>query len=658
MGRTGQQMPARTKQATVQPAHATPTKVRRPVRATGSQRLRYAFDNSMSRGTPALVAWLGVLTVGMILLFTLLLLVTNWSPSQADGTKPGLARELFTTLMHTLDSGTVAGDSGTWRYLLTMLLLTLGGLFIVSALIGVIATGIDSKLVELRRGRSPVIEHDHTVILGWSDAVFTVISELTVANGSRRRPVVVVLSERDKVEMEDELREKVPDLRGTRVVCRTGSPMDIGDLALSSHHTARSVIVLSPGGEDPDSEVIKVLLALTHGVGDPDVQRPHVVVEIEDPHNLEAARLVGGDRAVVLNKQETIARLIVQTSRQAGAAAVYKELFDFDGDEIYFHSDSRLEGRTYAEAQRGYDAVTVIGVANDDGVRLNPPADTDVTGCELVVVASDNSVLTTLPLREASYDESAIVAAPVIPNGPTRTLVLGWNQRATSVIRELDAYAQPGSQLVIVSTYGDPALPPLAHYTATVDRSATSDRSTLAALDVGSFDQIIVLCYSDHLPLQKADARTLVTLLHVRDLIGSTVGDGPALVSEMMDDRNRALANVAEVDDVIVSDEIVSLMLAQLSEEGRLEVIFDELLQEAGSEIYLRPVEAYVGLGTEVSFATLVEAASRRGETALGYRTAAQAHDAAAGYGVRVNPPKSATFVPDAADRVVVLAED
>lgn len=118
--------------------------------------------------------------------------------------------------MHTLDPGTVAGDSGTWRYLVTMLVLTLAGLFIVSALIGVIATGIDSKLVDLRRGRSPVIERDHTVILGWSDAVFTVISELTVANESRRRPVVVVLSERDKVEMEDELREKLPDLRGTR----------------------------------------------------------------------------------------------------------------------------------------------------------------------------------------------------------------------------------------------------------------------------------------------------------------------------------------------------------------------------------------------------------------------------------------------------------
>ena len=73
------------------------------------------------------------------------------------------------------------------------------------------------------------------MILGWSDSVFAIVRELSIANESRRRPAVVILAEHDKVEMEDELREKVPQLRGTRVICRTGSPLDLGDLALSNH---------------------------------------------------------------------------------------------------------------------------------------------------------------------------------------------------------------------------------------------------------------------------------------------------------------------------------------------------------------------------------------------------------------------------------------
>ncbi len=74
----------------------------------------------------------------------------------------------------------------------------------------------------------------------------------------------------------------------------------------------------------------------------------------------------------------------------------------------------------------------------------------------------------------------------------------------------------------------------------------------------------------------------------------------------MLDDRNRVLAQVAHVDDVVVSGEIVSLLVTQLSEDQRLEAVFAELLAHTGAEIYLRPAEWYVQPGREVSFATVV----------------------------------------------------
>ena len=92
----------------------------------------------------------------------------------------------FKSLLHALDPGTVAEDSGHWPFLLVMLLITLGGLFVVSALIGVIATGLDSRIEEMRKGRSVVLEENHTLILGWSDTIFTVLSELEIANESQQ----------------------------------------------------------------------------------------------------------------------------------------------------------------------------------------------------------------------------------------------------------------------------------------------------------------------------------------------------------------------------------------------------------------------------------------------------------------------------------------
>lgn len=654
MARTGQQLRRRTTQAMVDGRGAPRDGRRASGDVSRRARLRYWFDGTMARGTSALVGWLAVVTLALIVVFSLVVTLTGMQPG-APNAKGGFVGQLLASFFHALDPGTVAGDSGSWPFIVTMLLLTVAGLFVVSALIGVIATGIDDRLARLRRGRSLVVETDHTVVLGWSDAVFAIVRELSIANESRRRPAVVVLAEQDKVDMEEAIREKVPDLRGTRVVCRTGSPLDLGDLALTHHTAARSVIVLSPETDDPDSEVVKTLLALTHGA-----DGPHVVAEIQDPQNLEAARLVAGERGVVVDKRETIARLIVQTSRQSGAAAVYTELFDFDGDEIYLHRDAGLAGATYRDALRAYETVAVIGLADATGrVRLNPDQDAVVGDQHLVVVAEDDSVLDRLGRTSAPVDAARVVTTPAAPEPPSRILLLGWNERAPVVVRELDQYAEPGSSLDVVTDLGMPEVPALANLAVTVEHGRTSDRATLAARDVASYDQVVVLCYSDDLPVQRADARTLVTLLHLRELLADVdVEDRPSIVSEMLDDRNRALAQVADVDDVIVSDEILSLILTQLSEDRRLEAVFADLLDADGAEIYLRPVSAYVHPGEPVTFATVVEAAARRGETAFGYRVAADAHDAAAGFGVHVNPAKSALFPVAAGDRVVVLADD
>src|SRR3954454_11038149 len=275
------------------------------------QRLRYAFDNTMARGTSALVFWLVVATGGLIVFFSAIVLIADLAPS---GDHHGVIGQLFRSLLHAMDPGTVAGDAGKWPFLVVMLLLTLGGLLIVSALIGVLATGLDRKLDELRKGRSVVLERDHTLILGWSETVFTILAELAIANASEKDPSVVILADNDRVEMEDAIRVKLGRGTGaTRVVCRTGSPVDLSDLQVASPQTARSVIVLSPEGDpDPDAQVIKTILALTRSSGRR-AEPYRTVAEIHDPANMEAARLVGGHEAVLVDKRETISRMLVQS---------------------------------------------------------------------------------------------------------------------------------------------------------------------------------------------------------------------------------------------------------------------------------------------------------------------------------------------------------
>jgi voltage-gated potassium channel Kch len=624
--------------------------------ASRTQRLRYAFDTSMARGPSALLGYLGLATLLMIVFFAALTLVFGLT----DNSNPITA--VYQALLHSIDSGTVAGDSGN-GYIVVSIFLTFGGIVVFSAFIGVLATSLDERLQELRKGRSFVVESDHTLVLGWSDTVFTILSELAIANESEKNPCVVIMAERDKVEMEDAIRDKVADMRNTRVVCRSGSPIDLRDLQIVNPHAARSVIVLSPEGEDPDPSVIKTMLALTRA---PD-RRPspyHIVAEIQDSENLEAARLVGGDEAVLIDKGETVARLIVQTSRQSGAAVVYTELLDFDGDEVYFRGDAILEGRTYGDVLLAYEDCAVIGLRFPDGkVKLNAAPDAVIEpGTQIVAVAEDDERLLAATPCQVEPDHSVILKGSLSRPSPQHALVLGYSERTPPVLSELAEYVVPGSTVFVVCERAiDPELLRAQvgkQDTLQIDvrMGVTTERPLLESLDVGRFDQVIVMADAG-LEAQHADARTLVSLLHLRDIAERT-GAEFSVVSEMLDDRNRELAQVTQVDDVIVSDKVISLLLAQISENAELEAVFAELFAADGSEVYLRDAGDYVSVGSDVTFATLVVAARQRGETALGYRVAAEAKDAERAFGVQVNPRKSTSYRVQPDDRLIVLAED
>jgi hypothetical protein len=161
------------------------------------------------------------------------------------------------------------------------------------------------------------------------------------------------------------------------------------------------------------------------------------------------------------------------------------------------------------------------------------------------------------------------------------------------------------------------------------------------------------LSYSETLDAQTADAQTLATLLHLRD-ISERSSKSFSIVSEMLAARNRELAEVTRADDFIVSDQLVSLMLSQVAENKHLNAVFADLFDPEGSEIYLKPAKDHVRTGQMVNFYTVVEAARRRNEVAIGYRLAREALNTAQSY-VVVNPVKSnrVTF-----DKVVVLTEN
>ncbi|MEV6033286.1 potassium transporter TrkA [Nonomuraea sp. NPDC052116] len=618
-------------------------------KATFRERTRYWFDNTMSRGTASLIGWLAVVSVGLIVVVAGL---TLWlAPNEPDGVN-GPGHVLWIALMHALNPGKLASDKGSTAYMAVMFAGSIGGLFIVSMLVGLLSNGLKQKVDRLRRGRSRIVESSHTVVLGWSDQVFTIVAELAKAHASQKGSVIAVLAERDKLAMEDDIREAVGDLGRTRLVCRTGRPTEPRDLAMMNLATARSVVVLSPEGEDPDAHVIKILLALAKRRG----VHPPVVAGLTSSRNIAAARLAGGEDVHLVDSDDTASRLIVQSSRQSGMSVVCMDLLNFDGGEIYLRTPKKLIGVTYGEALHAYQTASVIGLRRPTGVVLNPPMDTVVNADdEVIVIAHDDSHIR-LAAGKPSMDESAVVEAEAPPTEPERTLLLNWNGRAEQIVRYLDGYVAPGSVLEIAADHpkAGTGLAGLRHLTVNVKDCDTTDRYALESLGVGLFQHVIVLS-DDRFAAHHADTRTLMTLLQLRDM-QSTLGEHYSIVSEMHDENNRALAEVTEADDIVISDTVIGLLLAQLAENRHLADVFGYLFDSRGSEIYPRPAGSYVKTGTRVHFSTVVESARRRGETAIGYRNALARNDPPH-YGIVLNPDKSEPIVLNKGDSVIVLAE-
>ncbi|MCX5610963.1 MULTISPECIES: CASTOR/POLLUX-related putative ion channel [unclassified Streptomyces] len=626
-------------------------------------RLRYRFDNLVAGGTAALIGWLAVACLVVVVPASAVLV---WADRSTPTTLSGRLTAVWVSVGQTLKIG---GAVGSPLYVLASVALALVGLLFVSALVSLITTGINRRIMSLRLGHSTVLEAGHTVVLGWSDQIFPVAGELVAANANQRRSAIAVLAPKDKVEMEDELSTRIDDRGRTRIICRNGSTTDPTELVRVSPRTAKAVLVLPPDGAAGDAHVVKTLLALNAAV--PEAGDAVVVAAVRDTRNHVTARLAAGPGGHVLCVDDIIARLLVQTARQPGLSLVYQELLDFAGDEFYTVPAGDLAGRAFGEALLSFATSCVVGLLHaDGGVALNPdPGATIGASDRIIVISQDDDTAVRADVASCVDEDAIVTARPRIPRAE-RLLLLGWNRRAPYIVDQLDQYVSPGSVLDVVALdEGDGGA-----CTAATRRCLEvafhggdiTDPRVLAKLDVPSYDSVIVIGEADPVATtvsapptdteeSLADNRTLVTLLHLR-AIAEAAQRELVLTTEMSDDGNRLLAPAREGADFIVSGRLISVLMTQISESRYLADVFEELFDAEGSEFHLKPAADYVRAGHEVSFGTLVESARRRRECAVGYRLRAQTATGPA-YGLRINPDKRERVRLGEGDWLIVLAE-
>jgi hypothetical protein len=662
-------------------------------KASLRDKLRYKTDTFLSKGSGALFI---ALTISFLIALALIS-VLRWvflgfdvvlEFALGDGvTFMDVVNDFFygiwLTWLQLTDPGNMAQDneSGTQLYKISAIIAGMTGVVIFSALIAFLTTALDQAIDTLKKGHSKVLEEDHTLIIGWGPRVAEILNELVEANESEKDPVAVVLSEEDKIEMDEFLRVQWTDRRNLRLVTRSGSTSSLRALDKVAAEKAQSAIVLATCGAGAgkadkltsDAKVIKTVLALVAHVGEE--SEINIVAEIFDPRNRTVVKDIAPERISVIDAEEILAKIMIQTSRTSGLSVVYSELLSFWGCELYYHNDKAWDGKTFGELQFHFPDGVPMGVRRPGEIlelRTDPEYVMKADD-EILIVAEDDSTIAYRPQPVAKPTDLEIRDARIQP-GKERMLLLGWSEKAPILISEYSEYVLEGSEAhVMIKSPGPDVAAALDELNEELENAGCThldkdplDVDDLASIDPFSYNVIIILPQKpDEEPTpERVDSETIIVLLHLRKLQREAQAAGKKvetkIITEVLDSSNQELITRAGVNDFIISNRMVSMIFAQLANEPDIIAVYDDLFQEDGSEIYVKPAWLYFEkLPMTCKFADLMAAVRKRDtEICIGVKYKALENDAARNFGIELIPGKNEEITLGWQDGLVVLAED
>ena len=618
-------------------------------------RLRYNFDNSLSK--PG--AFVGYVFIAIIILAFFMTAVQGAIVSVAALNVPLDPASYFFSFWDAFTKILGIGSTAAWGTQIINTIYWAIGIAISGAVIGFISALIIRAVAKLQEGKSSVIESGHTLILGWSNRVFPILSELAIANENVRKPRVVIFASTTRALMDSEIRSRVPNLGKLKIITRTGDVTNPEDLKRANVSSAKSIIILD-ADESGDANIVSTVLAVKSVNANASTR---IVAELDDHHTAEAITTATNNQVIAVRSQDIIARVTAQASRQPGLAAVTLDLLDFAGDEIYISAIPELIGKTYGDALLAFNEASVIGLVGPDGVcSINPKASTKIErGSKVIAIALDDDKIVYSGLRKDIAAKKVAKKASGKPK-PEHLLFIGWSSMGRAVVSELAQFLPTGSTVHIVaeSRHVDPAelkgLKFGKNITVTFASVSGDIDELIKAASKKKYNEVVILGYREAISKAEADSQTMLTMLQMNQLFEAK-GNGvepTRLVAEILDSRKAELARVAAVDDMVVSDNLAALLIAQISENPALAPVFDDLFDADGASLSVNPVETYARVGKSIEFAELVAIGKAHGESVIGYRTLAGSKQQASS-GVKLNPSKTSKFTPAKGDGLIVV---
>ena len=579
------------------------------------QKLRYAMDNYMSRGSSSIfMALLFTFLIGFLIMVLIRLVANSFLPDETLNSWLDIPWRVYVAVMEGSAAET-DGDSN-WLAKLSSILGVMVGLILFSSMVAFITSVFEAKLDDLRRGRRLVLENNHTLILGFGDRILEVIREIIEANDSEPDAAIVILAEDDKEYMDNYIRDNILDFRTTRVITRSGVVTNINNLKKVIAENAKSIIIINSAASwQPEQEKtladalvlksIMSIIAVCKGK-----EHPPIVCEIHADRDRDLAQNISNGTVKALNEVSVLSRMIAQLAlSRNGLSVVYGDMVGFDGNEFYFYKPKEgwSHNLTFQESINRFNSSTPMGIHTTEGkIILNPPKDMLINpNDELIIFAEDDS---TIKYFDKPVFSSTINSIPKVDLDihSQRVALLNWTPKTKIIVEKLCSYLTKYSEIEVFSSSLSNEIKNTKK--ALADRYPDikinfqiidfNELKELENIDPQSFDSILILSPGGA-TIEEMDAYVISLLIRIRQILIAEIdtkpknSKWPKLITEVMDSENIDIILNSGVEDFMVSNQFVSQIMAQVSEEPLALDVYDDLFRADGSEIYIKPASNY-----------------------------------------------------------------
>ncbi|XP_014627421.1 ion channel CASTOR isoform X4 [Glycine max] len=508
----------------------------------------------------------------LVLLVATLLLIFLGGLALFGVTTEDLAHCLWLSWTYVADSGNHASSQGIGPRLVAVSI-SFGGMLIFAMMLGLVSDAISEKFDSLRKGKSEVVEQNHTLILGWSDKLGSLLNQLAIANESLGGGTVAVMAERDKEEMELDIAKMEFDFKGTSVICRSGSPLILADLKkiwedILGFENCEFYIKRWPQLEGMQFEdvLISFPAAIPCGIKVASYGGK-IILNPDDSYVLQE-----GDEILVIAEDD-------DTYAPASLPTVWRG--SLPKDFVYPKSPERILFCGWRRDME--DMIMVLDASLAHGSELWMFNDVPEKEREK-------------KLTDGGLDINRLENISLV------------NREGNAVIRRhLESLPLESFDSILI----------LADESVE-DSAIQADSRSLATL------LLIRDIQARRLPYVSMASQAHGGSFSKGSWIGEMkqASDKTVIISEILDPRTKNLISMSKISDYVLSNELVSMALAMVAEDRQINDVLEELFAEEGNEMHIRKADLYLCEGEELNFYEIMLRARQRREIVIGYRLA------------------------------------